>query len=523
MHALDSCQIRVLLPVDLTPGKRADRACARPHRFFVGKGTELDDSMGSYGIDVLDRRLAGPAQGGLHAVIGGPGTGKTVVALHYLMGGLRAGSRVALLTQARPEDVIALAEAMGMDLRPALDSGRWIMLGYQQGFRERYRRTIDAGEVFEELRRFVNGDAALGRLAIDTCGPLIEWRESGNGAELLVELLGELGSTSLLSFAAEYPGMLDSGFDLISQRASLILHLTLASNGCREMMVRKSTTAMEVPGPISFDIEAGRGIVPPTTSRRKRRSDVTPEVKRRVLMTDVAGELPDELRIWLEETFDLAYHTDPVDAFPELARREFGLVVVHVDRRTVGRGLHVMKQLRRAAGRPPILVLCPVDVRASDRAEALRTGADDFVSGGLNPEEVAWRMEALLRRGRTEPEGEEEPLEKPKAAQQGDVRAIVRGQLAAPGASIFSFVILRPSNGRGLRALANHVTERMRRDTGDVVSVVEDHIEVYLHGAMANHAERFLKRVRVEPFRDVAADVYTAPTDRKRLLEVVGS
>jgi KaiC/GvpD/RAD55 family RecA-like ATPase len=487
----------------------------------------------TFGIGVLDERLSGPVSGGLHAVIGGPGTGKTVAALQFLREGIRAGGRVAMLTQARPADVIDLAQSIGIDLTEHLRVGRWLLLGYRSGFRERYRRSIEPGEVLEELAAFVRDEGVPDRLVIDTCGPLVETRESGNGAEMLVDLLGELGTMVMLTFAAEGPGALDSSFDLISQRASLILHFTLSPEGRREIMVRKTVGPSRSAGPITFDIREGLGMVPPDMVRRKRRSDVTPEVRRRVLLLDITGELPEELRLWLEGTFELVHTTDAVDAFPELAQREFGLVVVHVDRRTVKRGLHVMQQLRRAAGRPPILLISRVVVRASDRAIALRSGADDFVSGGLNPEELASRMEALLRRGRTEvaPDGKEvgppEAAEPKDAARSGvsggpqEVRDTVRIQLKAPGAPIFSLVLLKPANGRGLHALATHVAEQMRQDTGDRMCVNGQQVEVYLHGAMSSHAEKFLKRVMIDPFNEVDAEVYTSPTDRERLLKVM--
>ncbi len=487
----------------------------------------------SFGIGVLDQRVSGPVRGGLHAVIGGPGTGKTVAALQFLREGIRGGGRVAMLTQARPADVIALAHSIGIDLAAHLRAGRCVLLGYQSGFRERYRRSIEPQEVFEELAAFVRDEGVPDRLVIDTCGPLIEAGESGNGAEMLVDLLGDLETMVLLTFAAEHPGALDSRFDFISQRASLILHFILSPDGRREIVVRKEVGPSKSAGPITFDIREGLGIVPPDMMQQKRRSDVTPEVRRRVLLLDIAGELPEELRLWLKGTFELVHTTDAVDAFPELAQREFGLIVVHIDRRTVKRGLHVMQQLRRAAGRPPILLMSRVVVRASDRAIALRSGADDFVSGGLNPEELASRMAALLRRGRTEVEPGAEEVEPRDAVKSIDatrpgvganpqeVRDTIRIQLKAPGAPIFSLVLLKPANGRGLHALATHVADQMRQDTGDRMCVNGPQVEVYLHGAMSSHAEKFLKRVMIDPFNEVDAEVYTSPTDRERLLKVM--
>jgi KaiC/GvpD/RAD55 family RecA-like ATPase len=463
----------------------------------------------------------------LHALIGGPGTGKTVATLQFLMEGIRQGGRVALLTQARPEDVIGVAKSIGVSLNGHLDSGDWAILGYQAGFRDRYRRIIEPQEVFEELRRFLGEGVTPERLAIDTCSPLVESRDAGSEAEMLVELLGELGSTTLLTFAGESTGDLGGGFDFISQRAALILQMALRSSGRREMIVRKTLRPVGTLGPITFDIREGRGIVQPEDLPKKRSSDLAPEVRRRVLLLDVPGDLAEELRVWLSESFELVYTTDAVDAFPELAQRDFGVVAMHIDRRTVNRGLHVMHQMRRAARRPPILLFSPVDVRASDRAQALRSGADDFVSGGINPEELASRIEALLRRGRTDL-GDEEGVapilqaQGPGALEKDDVRDIVRSRLHSAGAPIFSLVIFRPDDERGLHALANHVADRMRHQTGDRVSVFDHQVEVYLHGALASHAEIFLERVKQEPFAEVATQVYTAPVDRERLREVVG-
>lgn len=480
----------------------------------------------SFGIGVLDERLPGLAPGGVHVLIGGPGTGKTVAALQFLREGIRDGGRVAHLTQARPEDVVDLAAAIGIDLAGHLREGEWMLLGYRSGFRERYRRTLDPQEVFDELRGFLGEEEGPHRLVIDTGGPLIESRESDNGAELLVDVLSELRSTVLLTFQAEDPGSLDRAFDFISQRASLILHLTLSGSGRREFIVRKTVGPLETPGAISFEIQDGIGIVVPRDGQRQRATDVEPEVRRRILLLDLTGQLHEELRLWLTENYELWYRKDPVDVFPELAQRDFGLVAVHVNRDAVDRGLHVMRQLRRTASRPPILVMCESDVRAVDRARALRTGADDFLSGDLHPEELASRIEALLRRSRSQIDDADvetvgADLE-PTGIEPEQLREIVLSRLEGPGAPIFSLIVLSPKNGKSVDALASHVADVMRHDAGDKLCVVGERVEVYLHGALASHAERFLQRVRTESWKKVAVEVYTSPTDRQRLLELIG-
>jgi DNA-binding response OmpR family regulator len=215
-----------------------------------------------------------------------------------------------------------------------------------------------------------------------------------------------------------------------------------------------------------------------------------------------------------------------VDAFPELARREFGLVVLNVDRRTVNRALHVLYQLRRAARRPPILVMCEYDLRSSDRARALRYGADDFLSGGLNPDELASRIEGLLRRGRPAAASTDVD-EAVRKVSTGDEAAIVevmetvRARLEAEKPPIFSLVLLRPGRGRRLNTLAKHVGDKMRRGSEDRMSVHSGRVEVFLDGALASHAEIFLNRVRTDDWKKIAAVVYTSPTDREELLKLI--
>jgi KaiC/GvpD/RAD55 family RecA-like ATPase len=488
---------------------------------------DLTKRAGSLGINVLDERLNGFTPGGLIALVGGPGTGKTVAALHFLDEGVRQGSRVAHLTQARPQDVVKQAASIGIDLDAHVRSGDCVILGYQPGFRQRYRRTIDPAEVFSELEGLIGAGLKPDRVVLDTCAPLLEGREAANGAELLVDLLTRLGSTCLLTFSAEKLAELDSGFDVISQRASLVLHATLNSSGKRQFIVRKTLGPAGLNGPIGFDIRDRLGVVPFAMPRRDRADEAKASAGRRVLLLDVPGELPEELRLWFEQSFDLFHTSDPVDAFPELAHRNFGLVVLNVDRRSVNRALHVMHQLRRAAKRPPILVICGYDLRANDRARALRSGADDFVSGGLNPEELSSRIEALLRRGRSVAAVDAGVDEAPRTPptpdeiETGSVLDIVRSRLQRDKPPIFSLVLLRPGNGRRAKTLAKHVAQKMRRGSDDRMSVGPGRVEVYLDGALSAHAEIFLNRLRTDDWEKIAAVVYTSPTDRAELLKLL--
>jgi len=70
-------------------------------------------------------------------------------------------------------------------------------------------------------------------------------------------------------------------------------------------------------------------------------------------------------------------------------------------------GLQICRKLR---GRIPILLLT---ARASDidRIAGLRLGADDYVTKPFNPDELVARVDAILRRARTEPEARSERVQ----------------------------------------------------------------------------------------------------------------
>jgi two-component system alkaline phosphatase synthesis response regulator PhoP len=65
-------------------------------------------------------------------------------------------------------------------------------------------------------------------------------------------------------------------------------------------------------------------------------------------------------------------------------------------------GFEVCRQLRRAGRDMPVLMLTARG-QVADRVVGLKVGADDYLAKPFAPEELAARIEALLRRARKEP------------------------------------------------------------------------------------------------------------------------
>lgn len=87
-------------------------------------------------------------------------------------------------------------------------------------------------------------------------------------------------------------------------------------------------------------------------------------------------------------------------------------------------GLSLLKSLRDKGDDTPILLLTARG-QASDRIEGLRLGADDYLPKPFEPEELALRAAAILRRTHTPPPPDEVEM-------SGLMFDVVRGELTGP-------------------------------------------------------------------------------------------
>lgn len=158
----------------------------------------------SFGIEGLDEMLRGGVfAGSTTALIGAPGSGKTVLGLHFLARGAAEQQRGLYFGfHESPERILAQAEGLGLDLRRARDEG-WLDLAWSRPF----ENMLDplAGRILEHVRRrdvrrlFIDGLEGLTGAAI--CPERIP--------ALLAALANELESrsvTTVLSIEGELLG-----------------------------------------------------------------------------------------------------------------------------------------------------------------------------------------------------------------------------------------------------------------------------------------------------------------------------
>ncbi|HET6230528.1 MAG TPA: ATPase domain-containing protein [Longimicrobiaceae bacterium] len=487
--------------------------------------------MLSTGIEALDARLGGLVTGRYYLVSGGPGTGKSSVALQFVGAGLEAGERCAILTQDDPEDLVAQAEFLGYDFRAAALDDRLVILQYRLDFAHNFTRVSDPDRIARELRQMV-GDEPVHRFVVDSLVPFVDGDGGGGDtAGALANLLETVGATTYLTV----PG--DTGdahywriYDRVVTGAAGIFHLERTEGQARELSLRKLRQAAVSAEPFRFTLAAGVGIVeqaPPSS----KRADLPPELQRRVVVLNTAARLPGELQDVLESAYDVRLYNTVESAFADLATGGFGALVVVLDPRDPDSAFSLVRQLRKLGNGAPILYVSSAhELRSSTRSRGLRVGGDDFVTDDLDPREFLERVEVARARGHRHgaaPVGAEsivlQPTDddgRPLPVEEAELRRAVRHQVEHAPHPFFALVSLRPAK-RELDRTWRVLCEQLRVREGDLVAKTEDgRVSVYLHDINRRHVKELLARIMAsQPGLKGAEDpeLYSYPVDRAEI------
>ncbi len=91
----------------------------------------------STGIPEIDRMLQGGIPKGFTvAVVGEPGTGKTIFCIHFIGAGLSSGGKgIYVTTEESRESIVRQASMFGIDFREAINEGRLVVIDALMGVR----------------------------------------------------------------------------------------------------------------------------------------------------------------------------------------------------------------------------------------------------------------------------------------------------------------------------------------------------------------------------------------------------
>ncbi|MFO7534828.1 MAG: ATPase domain-containing protein [Kiritimatiellia bacterium] len=126
------------------------------------------------GVSFFDERYGGTYRHRPMILCGRAGTGKTVFALQFIMQGILQDERCLILSAWRANDLVIFAESIGFPISRAIDSGRLVVLEYNQYVpgRDKEWNIVLPSEGFLQLEELIHSQAVQ-RVVLDTCLPWV--------------------------------------------------------------------------------------------------------------------------------------------------------------------------------------------------------------------------------------------------------------------------------------------------------------------------------------------------------------
>ena len=482
------------------------------------------------GVPPIDERLGGLTAGKPHLLTGAPGSGKTTVCLGFLKTALADGMAAALVTQDDPNDVVAHARDLGLDLRRAAATGRFSLVCYKKDFVQRFARTPSAEPLLEELVQ-VLGPGAPDCLAIDSVVPFVDaGTPSGPGVTALVHALERLRSTAVVTYPGDVRESYDRRLDALVRRCAAILHLSSYGEGAGRLDVVKARTRLWSDSPTFFALRAGHGMVPLEPGTFSGDGQHAVRFRRQILVVPGPDGLPEDLLAALGGAFSVTLHEPASAAMPETLAPDVGAVLVASRWDGIADVRAFLMQLRQRGNRTPVILMTRGDARSSDRAAAVAVGFDEVLADSIAPTELIARVAATVGRGRSTAVplatvGETTsvtltPGDAGKGFDEIRFRVAVQAALDESTRPVFSVLFLGPDEGE-LEILRATVARTVRAESGDLVAIVGDRVAVYLPDTRRVDAVASLRRVSSEWRRagrgELRAAQLTCPADRERL------
>jgi KaiC/GvpD/RAD55 family RecA-like ATPase len=201
---------------------------------------------------------------------GGPGCGKSTLALHFADAGLRLGESVVMLVHARADHVKTHAAYLGIDLETPLRDGKLLLVRYRSDFARRAAHAVSPEQVVADLERII-GPQRPARIIIDTFSPFVTGPPPLTPVvAALVEVLERFDVTSLLTFPEDLAAGYDRSLEPLVESAAAVIRLAHDQGELR----RAELLSIRYPAPStasrSFVIRQGVGIVAEQTVRPER-------------------------------------------------------------------------------------------------------------------------------------------------------------------------------------------------------------------------------------------------------------
>ena len=356
------------------------------------------------GLDLIDFGVGGLMPNKVYVVKGGIGVGKSIVGLQFLTRGLEHQEPGILITDQKPENVVAQAKSIGFPIEEALKRNQLTILNPSQRYFDLVESPADVMAIAEELSDYIKTIGAQ-RLVIDPIYTLINTSYSSHFAltitQSILNALEDLPLTTLLIAGDEANAELNPIVRMLEQNSFGVIDLAQdPSTGGRIMRLSKLRYANNDHLAAHYRILDGRGLIN-YRGEGERVQDVTKPwddtgtANRNVLLLGAQPETIRRVKEALGSDFQVSAESDLNAGVERVKKENPGLVLV-----TPSRSLGAVSAILDLANnsKSSIAFLSPASNRSADRVLYLRAGADDFIAEPFTPAELKARVNALIRR-----------------------------------------------------------------------------------------------------------------------------
>jgi len=356
------------------------------------------------GLDLVDYGVGGLMPNKVYVVKGGIGVGKSIVGLQFLTRGLEHQEPGILITDQKPENVIAQAKSIGFPIEEAVKRRQLTILNPSQRYFDLVESPADVMAIVDELADYIKTIGAQ-RLVIDPIYTLINTSYSSHFAltitQSILNALEDLPVTTLLVAGDEDNAELNPIVRMLEQNSFGVISLAQdASTGGRIMRLSKLRYANSDHLAAHYRILDGRGLINYRGEGEKVQDitkpweDSTP-VSRSVLLLGAQPETIRRVKEALGNDFQVSAESDLNAGVERVKKENPGLVLV-TPSRSVGAVGAILNLAHNS--KSSIAFLSPASNRSADRVLYLRAGADDFIAEPFTPAELKARVNALIRR-----------------------------------------------------------------------------------------------------------------------------
>ena len=368
----------------------------------VKSGSSADRMIS--GIDLIDYSAGGLLANKVYLVKGGVGVGKTILGLQFLTRGLEHQEPGILITDQKPENVIAQARSIGFPIEDAIKRNQLSILNPSGKYFELVESPADVQAIVQELGEYIKSIGAK-RLVVDPIYTLINTQYSSHFAlmvtQSLLNALEDLPTTTILVAGDEDNAELNPIIRMLEQNVQGVVALSQdQATGGRMMRLPKLRHASTDNMSAHYRILNGRGIMNYRGEGEKvvdvtKPWEETSQISRKVLLIGAQPDTIKKVKEALGNTYEVSAEADPKTGVERARRDKPGLVLV-TPQRSAG-AVSAITDLSRDSS-SAIAFLSPAGNRQSDKVLYLRAGADDFITEPFSANEFRARVDALVRR-----------------------------------------------------------------------------------------------------------------------------